>query len=223
MGIIMMETNGVILLAGGASLRMGQDKWMLRVGESTLLERIITALHPLAAELWVIGANTGELVDSNKFPALSFQSFQSPHIQTTHDIIANIGPLGGIASGLTHCTQEYILVTATDMPFPSIELAKALFTQCQTTHNQAVVPEQNGRLHPLFAVYRKDCLPSLIAYIEGGGRKVMEWLHTLDITVLTEKQIEKLDPRGSALFNMNHREDYALALKLLQDKNHLQN
>jgi molybdopterin-guanine dinucleotide biosynthesis protein A len=118
-----------------------------------------------------------------------------------------------------HCTQEYILVAATDMPFPSIELAKSLFIQCQTTHSQAAVPERNGRLHPLFAVYRKDCLASLIAYIEGGGRKVMEWLQALDVAILTEKQIEQLDPRRISLFNMNRREDYEMVLKLMQNNN----
>jgi molybdopterin-guanine dinucleotide biosynthesis protein A len=105
------------------------------------------------------------------------------------------------------------------MPFPSKRLAEALFDLCLTGHVQAAIPEWKGNLHPLFAVYRSDCLTSLTSYIEGGGRKVMDWLHTLDIAILADKQIKQLDPQGTALFNMNRREDYELALKLLQETN----
>jgi molybdenum cofactor guanylyltransferase len=212
-------TRGIILLAGGNSVRMGQDKWGLKVGETTLLERMVFELYPLGAELWIIAAGAEELNDSAKFPDLSAAY---PNLYMTHDYTKNIGPLGGIAAGLTNCVQPYILVSAADMPFPSTSLAEALFDLCLTGHVQAAVPEWNGKLHPLFAVYRRDCLTSLTSYVEGGGRKVTDWLHTLDIAILADKRIKQLDPQGTALFNMNHREDYELALKLLQDKNHLQ-
>lgn len=210
--------RGIILLAGGASRRMGQDKWMLQAGESTVLERIITALYPLGAELWLIAAGFEERNDPDKFPDYSIRF---PSLHTTHDLSKNIGPLAGIAAGLSHCLQPYSLVSATDMPFPSQALAEELFDLCLKQEVQAVIPQYNGRLHPLFAVYRRDCLASLTTYIEGGGRKVMDWLQALDIAILADKQIKQLDPQGTALFNMNHRKDYELALRLLQDKNRL--
>jgi molybdopterin-guanine dinucleotide biosynthesis protein A len=210
------ENRGIVLLAGGSSRRMGQDKWMLEVGEMTVMERIISVLHPLGAELWVIAAGADELKIPHRYPDLSKRF---PNVHMTHDTLQDIGPLAGIAAGLSHCAQSYMLVSASDMPFPSHKLADKLFELCLTEDAQAAIPEWSGKLHPLFAVYRKDCLTSLIPYIEDGGRKVMGWLHTLDIAILAEKQVKQLDPQGTALFNMNHREDYALALKLVQDKN----
>jgi molybdenum cofactor guanylyltransferase len=211
------ENRGIVLLAGGSSRRMGQDKWMLIAGEMTVMERIISVLHPLGAELWVIAAGADELKNPHKFPDLTNRF---PGVHMTHDILQDIGPLAGIAAGLSHCAQDYILVSASDMPFPSITLAEKLFDLCLTEDAQAAIPQWNGRLHPLFAVYRKDCLESLIPYLEGGGRKVMDWLQTLDIAILPEKEIKQLDPQGTSLFNMNHREDYKLALKLLQGKDY---
>jgi molybdopterin-guanine dinucleotide biosynthesis protein A len=208
-----MKNRGIILLAGGASRRMGQDKWMLQAGESTVLERIISTLYPLGSELWIITAGMDELKNSAKFPDYSVHF---PNLHMAHDTSKEIGPLAGIAAGLSQCIQPYCLVSATDMPFPSQALAAALFDLCLESGVQAVIPQHNGCLHPLFAVYRRDCLESLISYIEGGGRRVMDWLHALDITILADKQIKQLDPQGTALFNMNHREDYELALKLLQ-------
>jgi molybdopterin-guanine dinucleotide biosynthesis protein A len=61
-------------------------------------------------------------------------------------------------------------------------------------------------------------LTSLTQYIEGGGRKVMDWVNALDLAVLDEKQIEQLDPQGVALFNMNRYEDYETVLQMLRTK-----
>jgi molybdopterin-guanine dinucleotide biosynthesis protein A len=212
------ENRGIVLLAGGSSRRMGQDKWMLIAGETTVMERIISVLHPLGAELWVIAAGAEELKNPHKFPDLTKRF---PDVHMTHDTLQDIGPLAGIAAGLSHCTQDYILVSASDMPFPSNILAEKLFELCHTEDAQAAIPQWNRRLHPLFAVYRKDCLVSLTSYLVGGGRKVMDWLQTLDTAILPEKEIKQLDPQGTALFNMNHLEDYELALKLLQKQNPL--
>jgi molybdopterin-guanine dinucleotide biosynthesis protein A len=208
------DYRGIVLLAGGASRRMGQDKWKLEAEGATVLERIVSVLYPLGAELWVIAAGAEELDDPIKFPDLSMPF---PNLHMTHDKSRDMGPLAGIAAGLSHCVQPYILVSATDMPFPSKALAEALFDLCLKQDAYAAVPEWKGRLHPLFAVYRRDCLESLTTYLEGGGRKVMDWLLSLDIAVLTDKQIKQHDPEGTALFNMNHPEDYTLALKIIQE------
>jgi molybdopterin-guanine dinucleotide biosynthesis protein A len=209
------DPRGIVLLAGGASRRMGQDKWKLEADGSMVLERIASVLYPLGAELWVITAGAEELDDPNKFPDFSMHF---PNLHMTHDKSRDMGPLAGIEAGLSHCIQPYILVSATDMPFPSKALAEGLFNLCLKQDAHAAVPEWKGRLHPLFAVYRRDCLESLTAYLEGGGRKVMDWLLSLDIAILADKQIEQLDPEGTALFNMNRQEDYALALKIIQKK-----
>jgi molybdopterin-guanine dinucleotide biosynthesis protein A len=206
---------GVVILAGGASQRMGQDKWLLPLGENTIIERIITELQPLGSELWVIAANESMMKDQNKFPDLTLKF---PSLHMTHDVVQGIGPLGGIAAGLRYCNRPYIFVVASDMPFPSVELAVALITLCHRNGSCAAAPEFSGRMHPLFAVYRRDCLESLTAYVEGGGRKVMDWLLTLNIAILPEKEIEQLDPEGIALFNMNRQEDYALARQIIQGK-----
>jgi molybdopterin-guanine dinucleotide biosynthesis protein A len=84
------DTRGIILLAGGNSLRMGQDKWWLKIGETTLLERMLFVLYPLGAELWIIAAGAEELNDPSKFPDLSLGY---PNLHMTHDYSKNIGPL----------------------------------------------------------------------------------------------------------------------------------
>jgi molybdopterin-guanine dinucleotide biosynthesis protein A len=210
-----MNTIGIVLLAGGSSSRMGSDKWMLPIEDRTVLEQIIDTLQPIGTELWVIAANADEAANPIRFPNLSSRY---PEIYISHDSIPGIGPLGGLAAGLKLCSAALVLIVAADTPFPSAALAQALISLAETSGAAAVVPRWNERIHPLFAVYRKECLADLTRYIEGGGRKVTEWVNRLDHAILSEKQIEQLDPQGIALFNMNRPEDYEFVLKMLQSK-----
>ena len=50
----MKKHYGAILLAGGLSSRMGQDKATLEIEGQTMLERLLVALRPLVAETVVI-------------------------------------------------------------------------------------------------------------------------------------------------------------------------
>lgn len=212
------DKRGVIVLAGGASRRMGQDKWTLDAAGLTVMERIIAVLYPLASELWIIAAGVDQLKDSRKFPDLN-DSY--PLVQMAYDTVTEAGPLAGMAAGMGQCSSDYVLVTASDMPFPSKVLAEKLFERCINDGFEAAVPQWGGKLHPLFAVYRKGLLAGLNLYIASGERKVMGWLEGLNYGILAEKEIKQLDPQGTALFNMNNREDYHWALTHLKDQEHL--
>ena len=52
----MKKQYGAILLAGGQSSRMGEDKARLEIEGQTMLERILLTLHPLVAETVVMRA-----------------------------------------------------------------------------------------------------------------------------------------------------------------------
>jgi molybdopterin-guanine dinucleotide biosynthesis protein A len=200
--------QGVIVLAGGKSSRMGVDKWMLPMGEHPILERIVQKLEPVCTEMWIVAANAEDLTDPWKIPDFSTKY---PNVKYTQDQTGELGPLGGIVSGFAQCNCPYILVTASDLPFPSAQLANALFALCKDNQVDAAIPDQDGRLHPLFGVYRLETAHNLSEYITSGGRKVMDWLHGLNVAVLSELQISAIDPGGTALFNMNQPENYAKA------------
>ncbi len=57
----MKKQYGAILLAGGLSTRMGQDKAALEIEGRTMLERLLVTLRPLVAETVVIRAATQTL------------------------------------------------------------------------------------------------------------------------------------------------------------------
>lgn len=85
-----------LVLAGGRSSRMGQDKALLRIDGRTLLERTTEALREVGAgEVSISGAREGGIVD--RWPLA--------------------GPVGGIASALDALPDAEWLIAPVDMPW----------------------------------------------------------------------------------------------------------
>ncbi|QKG84031.1 molybdenum cofactor guanylyltransferase [Kroppenstedtia pulmonis] len=133
-----------------------------------------------------------------------------PGVPVVYDRFLDKGPLAGIHAGLMSSEQDYNLVVACDMPFVSSELAHLLFREAKGV--DAVVPEYDGQIHPLFAVYHRRCLPELESFLEKGECRVRSFLreiHTRYIPV--EKWVSDM-----TLFNMNSPADWQKANQISQ-------
>ena len=89
------------ILAGGRSSRMGKDKALLEVNGKKLVQRVHEKVKNLFSETIVI---------ANKPDALTFLD-----IPIFPDLIANLGPLGGIYTALKHSSFPQCLVIACDL------------------------------------------------------------------------------------------------------------
>ncbi len=94
-----------VILAGGKSLRMGQDKAFLKMGTTTIIEYQLQRLRPLFAEI-LLSTNSPE-----KFVHLG--------LETVQDFVPDRGPLVGIYSSLLRARYPHLFAIACDMPFIS--------------------------------------------------------------------------------------------------------
>jgi molybdopterin-guanine dinucleotide biosynthesis protein A len=104
-----------LVLAGGRSSRMGEDKAMLRIDGRSLLERSLRALWDAGAERVAIsGTRAGGIPD--RWP--------------------DSGPVGGIASAMHGLPDGEWLVVPVDMPRLGHELLGPLLAErsCAATH-----------------------------------------------------------------------------------------
>ncbi len=148
-----------ILLAGGDSTRMGQDKTMLPIDGQPMIKHIYEQLQPHFSQMLVSSSNA------------SLHDFLG--VTVVADEVAGRGPLVGIASALKASASNVNFVMACDMPEIDAGLIRAMLRQ--VGDYDAVVPKVGPELYePLFAVYKKSALPAIEQVLQSGSNRVID-------------------------------------------------
>ena len=200
-----MKTS-CIILAGGKSSRLGNDKVSETVGKKSLLQRVISCVSPLSNDIIIVTAGEQtfpELVDGNR-------------LRIINDIYPGKGPLGGIYTGLATSTSCYNLVVASDMPFLNQALLRYMV---QLSANfDLVVPRVGNLAEPLHAVYTRDCLAPIEHMIKRGELKIHRLFNLVKVRYVEAEEIERYDPGHLSFFNVNTTADLKKARKLNREQ-----
>ena len=190
-----------VILAGGKSRRMGQNKAFLRLGNNTLIGHVIKCLKSFTDELLLITNNPDEYTHLN--------------IVMHYDIIQDVGTLGGIHSGLTHASHETVICVGCDNPFLRPNLLKYLVSVLETY--DAVIPlsheidRTDMTLQTLCAVYSKGCIPIIEEMLEQSELRVHALQEHANVLRLNPETWKLSDPDGLSFFNVNTPGDYRKA------------
>jgi molybdopterin-guanine dinucleotide biosynthesis protein A len=193
-----MNTTGIIL-AGGASRRMGCDKAKIEFGGRRVIDRVIDAVKPVCDELVIAGKGK-----SLPFPGVH-------EVIWVEDEPGTDGPLAGLASGLRAASGQSCVLVACDMPFLSSDLLRHLL-EALRDGDDAVMPVAGGSSQPLHAVYSRTCLPTVEVLLRLGATSMRDLQPRLRVRYLDESSCLSVDPSGLSWFNMNDADDYRLAI-----------
>lgn len=187
-----------IILAGGASQRMGQDKASLPWGTSTVLEHLVSRFSQRLSPLIVAGP-TGLM--SITLPG---------EVLLAHDPSPHQGPLAGFLNGLNHAPEgQDIFLMGCD--FPLLTTSVVDFLQSRLNDADAVVPQSHSVLQPLVGLFRAGIKKDVQKLFDQGKRSMHALLNTIKVEVINEDEWRKLDPMGRLLININTREEYLAA------------
>jgi molybdopterin-guanine dinucleotide biosynthesis protein A len=114
-----------IVLAGGKSLRMGEDKSLLLINGNTMLEHMLTILSQTQVSKVMVNRNVTGTHESNEGRETSDLK------QYIQDIIPNKGPLSGIHSALVNFPNADLLVVPVDMPMISAASLNVLISNAR--------------------------------------------------------------------------------------------
>jgi molybdopterin-guanine dinucleotide biosynthesis protein A len=155
------------LLAGGRSIRMGQDKGEIAIyweGESIPLRvrqlRILKSLEP--EELLYSGPTRVEGL---------------PSVKIILDQWSDAGPLSGIASCLEQTTSDLLLCLAVDVARIEALILLKLLRKCHA--GQGIVPRIGEHYEPLVAVYPKRALRLAISQIAERQLRLQDFVRRL--------------------------------------------
>jgi molybdenum cofactor guanylyltransferase len=183
--------NGIIL-AGGENRRMGTDKAFLVIDGRPMVEHILAVFNELFKNTIVV-TNTPD-------------RYRNYDVEVTSDVLDMRGPLTGIYSGLLRSTDEYNFVAACDMPFLSPRLISYMGEIA--AGQDAVVPQFDGFLEPLHAVYRRGILPRMETQLRKQDRRIRGLFDHIQVRYLLEEEIVRFDPLKRSFRNLNTPKEY---------------
>ena len=188
---------GALILMGGKNSRMnGNVKGLLKIKNSTFLEKIQETLNDFSSIYLSI---------NDKFSKEQKQNFENMGFKIIEDIYKEIGPLGGIYSSLLNCKEEYLFITACDMPFITKNSIEVLCNKVDKNIDGVVFYDKNNKLYPLGAIYSKNVLPIIEEMID---KKYYKLSYLIEKSNFVKVNIEKTDINLKVLSNINTPQEY---------------
>jgi len=185
-----MSTTAVIL-CGGQSARMGQDKAALVVDGETFLDRAIRVAREVADDVIVVARA------SQAMPA---------DVRVVHDPVENLGPLAGIAAGLSASNTDLNVVVACDMPLVRSVVLQRLVESIG--EHDACVAIVDGHASVLCGVYRSRVAPVATQMLDQGERRVTAFVDRLKTKRVDAAELRDIDPNLETFFSCDTPEAY---------------
>jgi molybdenum cofactor guanylyltransferase len=199
-----------VVLAGGASLRMGRDRATLPIPKpvspdllgskdgseppTTMVEQVVSILGERCQPVFVVAA-----------PGQALPKLQA---RVVRDDVRGLGPLLATGRGL-HAAAEAgakrAFLCAADMPFLSADLIDLLEGRAVELDADVVLP-WDGRDHYLAAVYRTELAAQVDALIAAGERNMRALVDRVDAQRI-------VIPESRALTNVDSAADLRAPLR----------
>ncbi|MDZ8050110.1 MAG: molybdenum cofactor guanylyltransferase [Aulosira sp. ZfuVER01] len=211
-----------IVLAGGQSSRMGQDKALIPIQGIPLLQRVCSIAQACADTVYVVTPWPEryqhlflpgcQFIQEIPLSPSSLSPLSTP-LATTRETRAtqwlplspsSHGPLVGFAQGMAQVQTDWVLLLACDLPKLKVEALQEWIGRLDEVGDDAIaaLAHHAKGWEPLCGFYRRRCLPELLDFINQGGRSFQQWLKQHSVQVLPVLEPEML-------FNCNTPEDLA--------------
>ena len=200
-----MSENNIlaVILSGGQSKRMGEDKVMLKINDITLIEHTINKIKNLLPNIIIISDKNIDYVSSHNLPVIE------------DCIKGNQGPLIGILSAMRWAKKSgkefsWIVTFPCDTPFFPKDIVKKFIDLSNKKKFLLYFASSKGQRHNIFGLWSIKLYEKLENDIlNNNSRKVQDWAEKNNVQTI-EFNFKDFDP----FFNINTKEDLKIAREL---------
>lgn len=192
---IMRKT--LIVLAGGRSRRMGENKAFLKYNDKTFIEATLKKFEKYDERIIV----TNE-------PSL----YKYKGVKTVQDIYPDMGPVCGIYTGLLESSNSRCVVVTVDTPFLTLEMMDYLWSIGENV--DAVIPTVRGRCHPLCGIYNKSAMNALKKAIDINQRRIIDVHEEMKIREVRDEELIRFGNLAKLFYNVNTPDDFKTGLEI---------
>lgn len=179
-----------VILAGGKSRRMGRDKALLPFKSENLLSDQIRRFQKAGFSV-----------------AVSQHEVRNEDVLVIPDHFPGSGPLAGLHAAFAETGEALLFLSAVDLPLADPRLAAIILREIRDGEDACVIRRRSGEIEPLFAAYRRSCLPVAEAMLREGQGKMQTLLSRVKTRFLEEDSLPDFD-LSRILLNLNLPEDY---------------
>ena len=157
-----MNKNDItgIILSGGKSSRLGQEKGLATFNGKPLVSYAINVLQPVCGKL-IISANN------------QIEEYKKYGYDVVQDEVSGVGPMGGILACLKKSVSRFNIILSCDTPFINTGLFGYLLSFAE--YYQVIVPKHDGFIEPLCAIYSTNVLWELQNAIDRGNYRMHDF------------------------------------------------
>ena len=201
-----MDLNNIlaVVLAGGKSQRFGQDKSQVKLQDKILINYILGEIIDVFQETLIIANDPIDYMQSDK-------------ISITKDFKSNLGPLGGVLSGMKWIKEnnknyKWISTFPSDTPFFSKKELNYFYEKIKENNSKLFFIKNKDTRHNIFGLWSLDLIDQLEKDLLKGQRKVEDWADSIGVNTVNIKY-KKPDP----FFNINTKEDLKKAKEMMNN------
>ena len=201
-----MDNNNIlpVVLAGGKSMRFGDNKSQAQLKGKILIDYILSEIINDFREVIIVANDPIEHLSSDKITKIV-------------DFKKNLGPLGGVFSAMKWVKDndkkyQWIVTFPSDTPFFKNKIMNSFLNKINEKESELFFMKSNEKRHNIFGLWSMDLINQLEKDLETGSRKVEKWANSIGVKTIN-MSFEKEDP----FFNINTKEDLEKAEKILND------
>ncbi|MCA1980219.1 MAG: molybdenum cofactor guanylyltransferase [Calditerrivibrio sp.] len=187
-----MNSFSIAILAGGMSKRFGSDKSFAMINGKTFIEILLENGKKLTDDIIIVTKNRDK-----------FRFYDD--VAIVEDLLPIQTPLLGILTGLYHARHDRVFISSVDSPLIKAEAIKIIIESMESF--DAVIPDIDGKIHPLIAAYNRSIFEKLNIFIEKGNLKVRDFLSELSIKYIKSDQFLMVDPDLASFKNFNTKDE----------------
>jgi FdhD protein len=180
-----------VILAGGASARMGSNKALLPYRGGRFIESIYRQMAELFPEVLLVTNNP--------------EQYDFLPCRKVTDLYPGMGALAGLHSGLVHASNSRVFAVACDMPYLDPALVRHL---AETAEADVVIPESGSGTEPLHSFYSKEVIPAIEEALAAGERRISSFFPAVRVRVVPKAEVARFDPDYRSFYNINTPDEY---------------
>jgi molybdopterin-guanine dinucleotide biosynthesis protein A len=174
----------LVIMAGGKSSRMQQDKALLPFGKyNSLAEYQYRRLSSYFDKIYISAKN-------NKFDF---------SVDVIEDRYKNSSPLVALVSIFETLEEEEVFILSVDAPFVSTQTIDKLYKEADREKNVVITESDNG-LEPLCGIYRCTILNHAKKFLEEDNHRLQ--------ALLNDVHTQKIKIYSKEFLNLNHPFEY---------------